>query len=249
MIQKSELQSVISKYFLNGLVESVKWFTTDNQLSIDFNTPAEDAIGSITHKNFPIEDSEIGIVDTSKLNKLLAISTGLIDIKLQKTNKTFTKITFADTNYTLEYPLGDILLNQYFKEPKKVKGNPDYQISCDLSKEIVDNIIKAKSALDSSNVIFNIGKNFDGDSVFELVFGESSSHSNRISYIIPEVDLSSINSDFTLPFDSETLRLILNNNKDFDTATLELNIQGLIKLNFIAENWESTYYILRKANQ
>ena len=61
MILKSDLQSIISKYFLNGLVESVKWITTDNVLSIDFNTPSEDAIGSVIYKEFPLEDSEIGI--------------------------------------------------------------------------------------------------------------------------------------------------------------------------------------------
>jgi len=248
MIQKSDLQSVISKYFLNGLVESVRWITSDNTLNIDFNTPSEEAIGNVVYKNFPLEDSEIGILDTSKLNKLLAITTGLIDIKLQKTNKTYTKITLADTNYTLEFPLGDILLNQ-FKEPKKLKGDFEYQIQCDLTKEIVDNIIKAKSALESNNVIFNIGKNFDNDQVFELIFGESSNHSNRISYIIPEVDLEGIMGDFSLPFDSETLKSILNNNKDFDNAQLYLNTQGLLKLHFENEKCESTYYILRKAPQ
>ena len=248
MILKSDLQSIISKYFLNGLVESVKWITTDNVLSIDFNTPSEDAIGSVIYKEFPLEDSEIGILDTSKLNKLLGITTGLIDIKLQKTNKTYTKITLADTNYTLEFPLGDILLNQ-FKEPKKLKGDFSYQLQCKLSKEIIDNIIKAKSALESTNVIFNIGQNFDGHQVFELIFGESSTHSNRISYIIPEVDLEGVMGDFSLPFDSEVLRSILSNNKDFDTANLYLNTQGLLKLHFENEKCESTYYILRKAPQ
>jgi hypothetical protein len=32
MINKNELQSTISKYYLNGLVESVKWTTEDNAL-------------------------------------------------------------------------------------------------------------------------------------------------------------------------------------------------------------------------
>jgi len=247
MIQKSELQSLISKYFLNGLVESVKWVTEDKTLNIDFNTPNEEAIGSIVYNSFPLEDSMIGISDTSKLNKLLAITTGLIDINLTKTNKVFTKINLADTNYTLEFPLGDILLNQ-FKDPKKLAGDFEYQLECDLSKEIVDNIIKAKSALDSETVVFHIGTNFDGDSVLELKFGENSSHSNKISYIIPEVDLSGVIGSFELPFNSEILKSVLNNNKDFTTASMSLNTNGLIKFDFSGENWTSTYHLLRKAN-
>ena len=33
-INKPELQSVISKYYLNGLIESVKWDIKDKHLSI-----------------------------------------------------------------------------------------------------------------------------------------------------------------------------------------------------------------------
>ena len=34
MINKSKLQSIISKYYLNGLVQSVRWVTKNNKLSI-----------------------------------------------------------------------------------------------------------------------------------------------------------------------------------------------------------------------
>jgi len=38
MINKNELQSVIGKYYLNGLVESVKWTIEDNALEIKYIT-------------------------------------------------------------------------------------------------------------------------------------------------------------------------------------------------------------------
>jgi hypothetical protein len=66
MINKLELQSVINKYFLNGMVESVKWNIEDNALTIDFQSPNKDMIGCVKHTNFPLENSEIAVYDTSK---------------------------------------------------------------------------------------------------------------------------------------------------------------------------------------
>ena len=44
MINKLQLQSIISKYYLN-VNESVKWETKDNKLKIDFMSPTKDVIG------------------------------------------------------------------------------------------------------------------------------------------------------------------------------------------------------------
>ena len=64
MINKSILQSVISKYYLN-VCESVKWKTENNNLTIDFMSPTADIIGKVTCKDFPLEDSELAIYDTN----------------------------------------------------------------------------------------------------------------------------------------------------------------------------------------
>jgi hypothetical protein len=90
MINKSELQSIISKYYLGGLIESVRWVTNDKHLNISFDSPNREMKGTITHKDFPLDDSEIGIADTNKLTKLLAITSGLIQIRLESTHKVYT---------------------------------------------------------------------------------------------------------------------------------------------------------------
>jgi len=243
MIQKLELQSVISKYFLNGLIESVKWVVKDNTLTIDFNSPNREMIGQVIHSNFPLPDSEIAIYNTSQLNKLLAITTGLIEMKLTANNKIFTKIIFADKNYTLNYSLADILLIQ---KPGRVDREFDFEVVCDLNGESLDAMIKAKNALQSDNVVFNVGKNFDGESVLELIFGEPNLHTNNISYIIPDMFFNDA-PEFKLPFDSEIIKTILVNNKDSENSRLSLNTMGLLKLEFAKDNIKSTYYITRKA--
>ena len=85
MINKSILQSVISKYYLN-VCESVKWKTEDTIiLSIDFMSPTADIIGKVTCKDFPLEDSELAIYDTKKLSSLISICNGDLLIRIRKT--------------------------------------------------------------------------------------------------------------------------------------------------------------------
>jgi anti-sigma28 factor (negative regulator of flagellin synthesis) len=52
MISKNKLQSIISKYYLGGKVESVKWKVENGQLNIDFMAPTKDMIGKLSCSDF-----------------------------------------------------------------------------------------------------------------------------------------------------------------------------------------------------
>ena len=246
MINKSELQRIISKYSLNGMVESVKWTTQNKQLNIKFNAPTKDMIGEVTHTNFDLADSEIAVYDTPQLDKLLAITSGDLDLQLEKIGKVFTRLVIGDVNYTLSYTLSDLMLIQ---EPGIVKDPNNYTVECTLESDAISSIIKAKNALQSELVLFVVGRNFDGDQVLTLVFGDASSHTNKIEYIIPGTVIEDDIQDFKVPFNSEMLKTILSNNKDANSAIMSLNTQGLLKLVFLGDNWTSTYYMVRKADQ
>jgi len=45
MIPKLDLQSIINKYYLNGLNETVKWEIKDKTLTIKFTSPTREMIG------------------------------------------------------------------------------------------------------------------------------------------------------------------------------------------------------------
>ena len=62
MINKSTLTSVISKYYLNGLNNQVKWRIKDNQLIIYAGESGR--VCKIEHNNFSLEDAELGVFDT-----------------------------------------------------------------------------------------------------------------------------------------------------------------------------------------
>jgi hypothetical protein len=246
MINKSELQRIISKYSLNGMVESVKWATQNKQLNIKFNAPTKDMIGEVTHTNFDLADSEIAVYDTPQLDKLLSITSGDLDLQLEKIGKVFTRLVIGDVNYTLSYTLSDLMLIQ---EPGIVKDPDNYTVECTLESDAISSIIKAKNALQSDLVLFVVGRNFDGDQVLTLMFGDASSHTNKIEYIIPGTKIEDDVLDFKVPFNSEMLKTVLSSNKDANSAIMSLNTQGLLKLVFSGENWTSTYYMVRKADQ
>ena len=86
MINKLDLTSVISKYYLNGMVEAVKWDIQDENMVIKFNAPTKDMIGRVEFKGMPLEDSTIAISNTTQLNKLIAITSGYLDLKYEKIN-------------------------------------------------------------------------------------------------------------------------------------------------------------------
>jgi hypothetical protein len=231
---------------LSGLIDAVKWTVQDNQLTIKFNAPTRDMIGEIVHTSFDLEDSEIAIYNTSQLDKLLNITLGDIDLRLEKTGRIFSKLIIEDASYKLNYSLADLLLIQ---QPGKVNDPDNYIVESTLGSDAILAMIKAKNALQSDNVAFTISQNFDGDQVLTMVFGDNSNHTNKIEYIVPDTVITGDFPNFNIPFNSEMIRVILANNKDANQSTMSLNIEGLLKLVFEGDNWKSTYYIVRKADQ
>ena len=245
MISKQDLQSVIGKYHLNGLVESVKWTIDDNALNIDFQSPNKDMVGRVNHANFPLENGEMAVYDTSKLNKLLGVTSGELFLELEKTQKVFTKLIISDMNYTLNFSLTDLLLISSVGE---ITESGEYEIISELDSESISAIIKAHNALESDNVVINIDKDLDLQDVLVLSFGDVSNHTDKIDYQVPNTTLNNVPYGTALPFNSSMVKTILNNNKDATKATMKVNTKGYVKFEFEGEDWSSYYYVVRKAD-
>ena len=87
MIPKLDLQSIINKYYLNGLNETVKWEIKDKTLTIKFTSPTREMIGEVSCDNFKLEDSAIGISNTTQLLKLIGITSSELLLSYVKNNK------------------------------------------------------------------------------------------------------------------------------------------------------------------
>ena len=239
MISKSQLTSVISKYYLNGLNNQVKWRIKDKVLTIYAGESGR--VCKVVLNNFQIEDAEIGVFDTNKLSKLISITNGDLVLTLEKLKLVYTKLHIADENFDLTYSLADTLIlgkNTYYNDPDE-----GFEVELELSSEDIDNLIKAKNALtDINKMKITTTKDFDSNNVCEFIFGDNDYYSNKITFqMMGKISDSGVD----IPFDSDIFKDILNSNKDMDSGTLKLSNVGMLKLNFESENIKSEYFVAR----
>ena len=239
MISKSQLTSVISKYYLNGLNNQVKWRIKDKQLTIYAGEAGR--VCKVVLNNFQIEDAEIGVFDTNKLSKLISITNGDLVLTLEKLKAIYTKLHIADENFDLTYSLADTLIlgkNTYYNDPDE-----GYEVELDLSPEDIDHLIKAKNALsDVDNMIITTNIDFDGNNICEIIFGDNTGFSNKISY---KMNGNIKDATISIPFNSDIFKDILNANKDQNPGSLKLSKSGILKFNFNSDEIESEYFVAR----
>ena len=239
MISKSQLTSVISKYYLNGLNNQVKWRIKDKILTIYAGEAGR--VCKVVLNNFQIEDAEIGVFDTNKLSKLISITNGDLVLTLEKLKSVYTKLHIADENFDLTYSLADTLIlgkNTYYNDPDE-----GYEVELDLSSEDIDHLIKAKNALsDVDNMLITTNVDFDGNNICEIIFGDNTGFSNKISY---KMNGNIKDTTISIPFNSDIFKDILNANKDQNMGSLKLSKTGILKFNFNSDDIESEYFIAR----
>lgn len=244
MINKLDLVSVISKYFLNGKNEAVKWDIQDNKLIIKFKAPDNSMIGNVTCDNFSLEDSSIGISNTTQLLKLLSITNGPLSLEYVKQHKLITKLIVADNQFTLNYALADTMI---IPPAGEYIGNDDYNIVATLDNESINSIVRAKSSLaETDTVVFKPFTNADNEQQVEMLFGGNIEYSNKVSFYLPNVQFHNIPLNFKLNYDSNMIKEIMYCNKEVARCVMGISLEGVMKLAFDNGNIKSEYYIIAK---
>lgn len=245
MIQKSRLQSVISKYYLNGICEIAKWVTSKDRVEIRFISLNKDMVGLIEANNFSLKDGEILIYNTTKLNRLISITKGEIFLDLTKEKNTFTKLEISDDKFSASYSLASLNLTP--KYPKRLE-EPDFEFIVKLDNEDIQSLIRAKSSLtEIDNIILNPYKDIDESWKIEMVFGEDNNYSNKISYQLKNVTSNiDVVPDKKLIYSTNILKEIFYCNKDVAEGTIYIGTKGLMKLCFEQDNIKSTYWLVSK---
>jgi hypothetical protein len=244
MIDKLTLTSIISKYYLNGMIESVRWDINDKNLDIKFTAPSKEMIGNITYKNMPLEDSIIGISNTTQLNKLLHITSGYVDLKYIKQNKIFTKLIISDKQFTVNYALADLMI---IPKTGDLNGDITFNIEAGLDNESISAIVKAKTALaESETVSIKSTSNADDEYQIEMEFGGNIEYANKVSFFIPNVTTNNVPNNFKVHYNSNMIKEIMYCNRDMVLGKISINLDGLMKLEFEGKDLKSTYYLVAK---
>lgn len=242
MIAKTHLQNIISKYYLEGLIDSTKWVIKNNQLTIDFISPNKNLVGKISVDNFIFTDADFGVFDTTKLNKLISITGKDIHLEAAKTGRKCTKLIISDNQFNVVYTLADTMLISKVPQVEE----PEYEIEAVLENDDILAIIKAKTALfDTNTVHIQPHETIRGENKLELVFGNNDEFSNKISYYISQLSKNNPTASYVLSYDSELLKLIMNANREISRGKLFLSLSGLMKLEFENNGIKSTYFLIQ----
>ena len=249
MIAKNKLQSVISKYYLGGKVESVKWNIEGGTLTIDFMAPTKDMIGKLTARDFPItQEGTLAIFNTTQLNRLLNVLAGDLVLDAEKTKAVFTKLNIQDAKSTINYSLADPMMIQKVGE---VDEDVNWQVNATLENEDFNTFVRAASAIQGNEIVtLNPTEDIVGTPVLQFTFGERMEFSNKVEFHVNAEFGENVRQDNKIPFSSEMLREIFNANKTSDECHLSFVDDGLLRLIFRSEdeNIDSTYFVIRKAD-
>jgi hypothetical protein len=245
-MQKYIITSIIDKYYLNGTVESVKWSIKDKNINIDFITPFKNLVGKITSPNFELDDSEIGIYNTSQFSKLVKIMDSTIVLKLIKSEKgTPLELAISDNQYDLNYYLSDLML---IENVPSINEPASYDVEVEVESSFITMFNNAKKALGDVKqftVKTEYNKAYESYELL-ITIGDGNSYANKIKF------KSICESTFGLeetPFPADIMMEILKANEDANSRHIHISQDGLMKLTFKEGLIESTYYLVRLSNQ
>jgi len=239
-MNKQIITSVLDKYYLNGTVEAVKWVVKDKSITVDFITPMKNLVGKVISPNFDLEDSEVGIYNTSQFYKLVKIMNDTVVLKLNKSERgTPLELTLADNQYDLNYYLSDLNL---IETVPSINEPADYDAELNIDNEFISKFINAKKALGDISV-FNVQSEVnDGKMELLVTLGAGGGFANKIKFKTPCEALFGLDK---LPFPADVMNEILKANEDATEGKIQISQEGLMKLSFKEDNIESIYYLVR----
>jgi hypothetical protein len=238
MIDKRKLVDTIEKYYLNGLTEAVKFNIKNKVLTIPFSTTNRNVEGKVT---LPIElpNAEFGIFETTPFLKLLHILDTNIEIQYQEKFGIVEKLLIEDNQYKMMFSVSDISLIP--KTPNAVDAT--YQLTYTMEPDFVTRFIDCKKALGPDIKTFTLEPQTD---TARIILGDPSGYANKLEFNIPAVTEGFPFASLLFP--SDVLKEILSANKNFDTAEMKVDGEGLMSLYFTEDGITSQYYVLASIN-
>ena len=233
-MQKSKLDKFIQKYNLGGNVNSVKWKSSGDTLSTSFVTPDKSLLGNVKVNKFPFEESELGVYQTDQLKSLINVLGDDVSLDVSRAGDKAYSLKVKNGPVSVDYVLSDLSV---IADPPALKRLPEFGTQIKLDNNFINTFIKGKSALSDVDT-FTIVKTNEG---CDVVIGYSSTNTNRVN--IP-VECTSCDVDTPITFNANLFKEVLVANKECSSAVLEVSTEGLAKVNFKIDDYDSTYYIV-----
>jgi hypothetical protein len=237
-MEKAKLVRFIQKYHLNGNVQSVSMNSDGETLKAEFVTADRGLLGTIKMKNWGFEKSQIGILDTEKFLKLLAVLDNDVKLSLLKSSDTAITLKISDNSSTVNLMLSDLSV---IPTVPPLKYIPPFNLKLNLDSSFINKFVKGKGALSE---VDNFTVVTDNDSV-NLVIGYASINTDRV--IVP-VDTEVFESIDKVSFNANIFRDILINNRECKSGLMEISSEGLAKMTFNVDDYEVVYFMAAAEN-
>ena len=233
-MQKSKLNRFIQKYNLGGNVNSVKWKSESDTLSTTFVTPDKSLLGTVVADNVKFEDAELGVYQTDRLKSLIGVLGEDVSLNLMRVDDKAISLNVKNGSVSIDYVLSDLSV---IADPPNLKRIPEFGTKINIDTKFIDTFIKGKSALNDIDT-FSI---INGRNGCEVVIGYASTTTDRVN--IP-VNCDVCDIDKPISFNANLFKEVLVANKECTSAVLEVSTEGLARVNFKVDDYDSTYFIV-----
>jgi len=233
-MKKSELLNFVGRYHLAGATTSVKWIAKDGKLETEFITDDQNVIGNVK-TDLDLGDHELGVYATPQLVKMLSAVGDDVDVTVNGIDKTAVSMKIKDKDVNMTFMLADLSV---IRQVPDLKNTPDWNITIELTNDFINKFIKAKNALPESE---NFGITCSSGLV-DMIINYSTINTNRIKFSINSEDSSDIP---VTCFSSTLFKEILQANKNFESAELNVSSAGLARVAFKLAKGEATYYLVQ----
>ena len=233
-MNKTRLVRFINKYYLNGTVNSVVLNSKSDKLSARFISGDKTLLGELSMDKSQIEECEIGVYNTEQLTKLLSVLDDDINVSINTSGGKSISLKISDGHSTVNYMLSDISV---INKPPQMKQIPEFDLEIDVTPQFINKFIAGKGALSETD---NFTVITDGTDT-KLVIGYSSVNTNRVT--IPVTTSKSGNIE-NVSFNANLFREVLHANKECESAKFEVSGDGLSRITFKVDDYESTYYLV-----
>ena len=236
-MDKSKLVKFINKYYLGGNVNSVAINSDGNGLSTRFVSGDKSLLGEVKLNNYSITQADFGVYQTDALLKMLSVLDNDVSVDLVKAEEKAISLDAKDSGAKVRYMLSDLSV---INTPPQLKQIPEFELLLNVDKTFISKFISGKGALPDVESFTIVS----GDKP-EVIIGYSSIATNRIA--VP-VENQTDNTIDNISFNANLFKDVLEANKECESAVLEVSSEGLARITFNVNDYESTYYLVAVQN-
>ena len=237
-MNKSQLTNFINKYTLGGEIKSTKWVSNGDSLTTRFISGDKSVVGKVVLSKFKhLEPCELGVYNTAQLGSLLSVLGDDVEVSLSRSGDKFISMELEDTKRKTKskYMLSDLSV---IPTPPELKNLPDsFELGIKVDAHFINTFISGKGALSEAETFTILTENDET----QIVIGYASIASNRVT--IP-VETTKFKLMEPISFNANMFASILSANKDCESATLEVSSQGLSRIKFSIDNYDSEYFLV-----